>query len=56
MICICKRVRKSIIINSITEGNMTTTEIKHNTEAGTKCGKCIPIIDDLIEEYKKRQL
>ncbi|MFT5169468.1 MAG: nitrite reductase (NADH) large subunit, partial [Candidatus Omnitrophota bacterium] len=48
-ICSCENISKGSIIESITDGKKTVTEIKSCTKAGTGCGGCVPLITDIID-------
>jgi bacterioferritin-associated ferredoxin len=39
------------IIEALKKGARSTTEIQKLTRAGTSCGRCLPIIDALVEEF-----
>jgi nitrite reductase (NADH) large subunit len=39
------------IVEALKKGARTTTDIQKLTRAGTSCGRCLPIIDALLEEY-----
>lgn len=55
-ICSCENVSKAKICNNIEEKGLTlVSEIKKCTKAGTGCGGCIPLIDDLLTAFLKKQ-
>jgi bacterioferritin-associated ferredoxin len=39
------------IIEALKKGARSTTEIQKMTRAGTSCGRCLPIIDALVEDF-----
>lgn len=56
VICSCEGVTKGQICNSIEENGYTkVSEIKKCTKAGTGCGGCTPMLDDLMTAVLKRQ-
>lgn len=55
-ICSCESISKGKIVNAIDADNLTmVSEIKKCTKAGTGCGGCIPMIDDLLTAVLKKQ-
>lgn len=49
LICSCENVSKSDICNSITYNDLSDVgEIKKCTKAGTGCGGCVPMLNDLL--------
>jgi nitrite reductase (NADH) large subunit len=36
---------------ALVKGAKLTTEIQKMTRAGTSCGRCLPWIDSIVEEY-----
>lgn len=55
-ICSCESISKGKICKSI-EGNDITqvSELKKCTKAGTGCGGCVPMLDDLLTAMMKKQ-
>ena len=51
LVCICNMVLEKEIIEALKKGARSTTEIQKLTRAGTSCGRCLPIIDALVEEF-----
>lgn len=51
LVCICNMVLEKEIVEALKKGARTTTDIQKLTRAGTSCGRCLPIIDALVEEY-----
>ncbi len=35
------------------KGAKSTKEIQFLTRAGTSCGRCLPLIDELVDSFKK---
>jgi len=55
-ICSCENVSKRAILNAIeNEGAEAVPLIKKCTKAGTGCGGCTPMLDDLLSWYMKSQ-
>ena len=53
IVCHCNGITEKEIIRAIKKRGATKTEhIQRLTGAGTNCGRCIPVIDSLIEEHK----
>lgn len=55
LVCLCNMVEKNEIIQALKKGATTTPEIQLITRAGTSCGRCIPEIDRMVEDYKKKK-
>ena len=51
LVCICNMVLEREILEALKKGARTTTEIQKLTRAGTSCGRCLPTIDAMVEEY-----
>lgn len=54
-ICSCENVSKGKIVACVNNGATTIPQIKKACKAGTGCGGCVPIIDDLVAEIYKSQ-
>lgn len=56
VICSCENVSKGKISNAIeNDGCATIPELKKCTKAGTGCGGCVPMVDDLLTAVLKKQ-
>ncbi len=56
LVCHCNGVTEKEIIKAIKKkGAVKLEHIQKLTGAGTGCGRCIPVIDDLIEQHKFKQ-
>lgn len=56
LICSCENVSKGALCSAITEGELSDIkDIKKCTKAGTGCGGCIPMLNDLLSETMKAQ-
>ncbi len=53
LVCLCSMVSEKEILNALGKGADSTIKIQKITTAGTTCGKCLPQIDHMVEEYKK---
>lgn len=51
MVCICNMVSENEILVALKNGATATFDIQQITRAGTKCGKCLVVIDVLVEKY-----
>lgn len=48
-ICLCNGVSDREICKAVEEGACSVEEIMYCTGAGTRCGSCIPEIEELLE-------
>ena len=55
LICICNFVDEREINSLLKKGAISTKEIQFLTRAGTSCGRCLPLIDELVETYKNEK-
>lgn len=51
LVCLCNVVTENEIRNALNKGARSTTEIQKITAAGTSCGRCLVLIDTLVEEF-----
>jgi nitrite reductase (NADH) large subunit len=51
----CNFVTEEEIISVLKKGATSTEEIQEYTRAGTSCGKCLPVIDHIVENFLSRQ-
>ena len=51
LVCICNFVTEKEIIEVLKKGARSTPEIQRLTRAGTSCGRCLPEIDSVVEEF-----
>ncbi|HKJ43698.1 MAG TPA: nitrite reductase large subunit NirB [Sunxiuqinia sp.] len=54
-ICSCENINKGQIIQQIEDGAETVPAIKKCCKAGTGCGGCVPMLDELLTSYMKAQ-
>jgi NAD(P)H-nitrite reductase large subunit len=53
-ICHCMDVTRGTIIEAIKKHNLKTVEeVGQATEAGTGCGGCQPVIQEILDEINK---
>ena len=55
IICSCENISKGSIIKQIESGAETVSAIKKCCKAGTGCGGCMPMLDDILTGYMKAQ-
>lgn len=55
LICICNFVDEKEIKLLLKKGADSTKEIQYLTRAGTTCGRCLPLIDELVESGIKEK-
>ena len=54
-ICTCENIDKGAICSAIREQNLTTiADVKRCTHAGTSCGGCVPMLNDILKSELKR--
>jgi bacterioferritin-associated ferredoxin len=51
LVCICNVVSGNEIKTALKKGATTTDDIQKMTGAGTSCGKCLVVVDGLVEKY-----
>jgi nitrite reductase (NADH) large subunit len=55
LVCLCNLVDENEIISLLKRGATSTSDIQQITRAGTSCGKCLPVIDDLVREFQNKR-
>jgi len=55
LVCMCNLVDEKEIISMLKRGAASTSDIQRLTRAGTSCGKCLPVIDELVNEFQNRR-
>jgi len=55
LVCMCNLVDEKEIISMLKKGATSTSDIQRLTRAGTSCGKCLPVIDELVNEFQNRK-
>ncbi len=51
LVCLCNFVDEKEILSFLKKGASSTKDIQQLTRAGTSCGKCLPVIDDLVSTH-----
>lgn len=51
LVCICNMVTEKEIHTALIKGSRSTSDIQKVTRAGTSCGRCLVIIDAIVEEF-----
>ena len=54
VICVCKQVTERKIRKTVQEGRKRFISVKQATEAGSGCGLCQPIVQDIIDNQLKK--
>ena len=54
VICVCKQVTERRIRKAVKSGRRRFVSVKQATEAGSGCGLCQPIVQDIIEDELKK--
>ena len=55
LVCICNMVTEKEIHVALMKGAKSASEIQKLTRAGTSCGRCLPWIDSIVEEFLANQ-
>jgi nitrite reductase (NADH) large subunit len=55
LVCICNFVEEKEIADLLKKGANSTEKIQELSRAGTTCGRCLPEIDQIVEEFKKKE-
>ncbi|MCK5761917.1 MAG: (2Fe-2S)-binding protein [Candidatus Izimaplasma sp.] len=50
VVCVCKQVTERKIRKVVREGKRSFISVKQATEAGSGCGMCQPIVEDIIKD------
>ena len=54
VICVCKQVTERRIRKAVKDGRRKFVSVKQSTEAGSGCGLCQPIVQDIIDDELKK--
>ncbi len=55
-ICACNNVTKGMIVSAIHDNNLgSLPEIKSCTKAGTECGGCIPMVQEILDAVNQKK-
>ena len=55
VVCVCKQVTERKIRKAVREGKRRFISIKQETEAGSSCGMCQPIVEDIIKDELRKK-
>lgn len=55
LICMCSFVEETEILSHLKKGATSTKDIQFLTRAGTSCGRCLPLIDELVSRHIKEK-
>lgn len=55
LVCMCNFIDEKEILSLLKKGAQTTADIQRLTRGGTSCGRCLPEIDAIVEEYNKKK-
>lgn len=55
LVCLCNFVDEKEIITALKKGAGSTREIQLLTRAGTSCGRCLPEIDKIVSDFRKKK-
>lgn len=50
-VCICQKVSDRTIIQAIKNGTNNRVALMNSLGVGTCCGKCLPIVDELLDVH-----
>jgi bacterioferritin-associated ferredoxin len=50
-VCLCNGVSEKEILAALKRGARSTADIQKITHAGTSCGRCLVVIDSIVEEF-----
>ena len=54
VLCVCKQVTERKIRKAVRNGRKRYISVKQATEAGSGCGLCQPLVEDVIDDEKKK--
>jgi NAD(P)H-nitrite reductase large subunit len=54
VLCVCKQVTERKIRKAVQNGRKRYISVKQATEAGSGCGLCQPLVEDIIDNEKKK--
>jgi bacterioferritin-associated ferredoxin len=55
LICFCNLVDEKEIVTLLNKGAVSTKDIQNLTRAGTSCGRCLPLIDEIVTAHLKEK-
>ena len=51
LVCLCNGVTEKDIIAALKKGGRSTLDIQKATHAGTNCGRCLVVVDSIVDEF-----
>lgn len=48
-VCSCKHVSLKDVVNAVNAGASTVSEVRKITGVGTECGRCVALVQNIIE-------
>lgn len=55
IVCFCNYVEEKELTDLLNKGVDSVDDLQRMTRAGTSCGRCLPVIDDLVRFHKKNK-
>lgn len=55
LVCSCNRVTRPELIRAISGGCHTVSDLKRHARAGTGCGGCLPVVEQILAEELTRE-
>jgi bacterioferritin-associated ferredoxin len=55
LVCLCNFIEEKEIVATLKKGANSAKDIQEITGAGTSCGRCLPEIDQLVEDWQKEK-
>ena len=55
LVCLCNFVDEDEILSVLKKGANSTSDIQRLTRAGTSCGRCLPVIDEIVNTFLKEK-
>ncbi len=55
LVCTCNLIDEKEINAMLDKGASSTKDIQEYTRAGTSCGRCLPVIDEIVNTQKKKE-
>ncbi|MBR1376155.1 MAG: (2Fe-2S)-binding protein [Cardiobacteriaceae bacterium] len=52
-ICICRAISEKKVKESVKEGKKSIKELCNSLGAGNECGKCLPVLAEIVQKEKK---
>ncbi len=55
LVCICNLIDEKELKALLDKGASSAHDIQELTRAGTSCGRCLPLIDEILNSHKKKE-